>query len=369
MIINDQVLKNNEKAMFALRELYGMYGYSRFKMSKFEEYDLYVGNKNFLISDNVITFTDRGGKLMALKPDVTLSIVKNSKIIPGYVEKVYYDENVYRPSGDCFKEIMQVGLECIGSIDRYVLSEVLMLAVRSLSLISEDYVLNISHLGILSLVLAKMGVSEKAKTELITAVGKKNLHTIDAICASEGICSDRLKALVSTYGNPEKVLATLNCENDSELTTAKEELTAILAPVREAIEEGKVRLDFSVVGDMNYYNGIVMKGFVNGIPQSILSGGQYDRLLSKMGKKAGAVGFAVYPDMLEGLTAKKKAYDVDTVILYDENTEPMALYNTIRLFTEGGKTVMAQKSIPEKLRYRQLLKLTESGVQILENNA
>ena len=367
MIINDQVLKNNEKAMFALRELYGMYGYSRFKMSKFEEYDLYVDNKSFLISDNVITFTDRSGKLMALKPDVTLSIVKNSKVTPGYVEKVYYDENVYRPRDDCFKEIMQVGLECIGSIDRYVLSEVLMLAVRSLSLISEDFVLDVSHLGILSRVLSRMGVCEKARAELIAAVGKKNLHEIERICAAEGVCPDALKALVSTYGDPETVLSSLS--KDPELAPACEELLSILAPVREAVAVGKLRLDFSVVGDMNYYNGIVMKGFVNGVPQSILSGGQYDRLLSKMGKKAGAIGFAVYPDMLESLGASKKTYDVDTVILYDENTEPMALYNTVRPFTEGGKTVMAQKSIPEKLRYRQLLKLTESGVQILENNA
>ncbi len=370
MIINDQILKNNEKAMFALRELYGMYGYSRFKMSKFEEYDLYVDNKNFLISDNIITFTDHGGKLMALKPDVTLSIVKNSKITPGYVEKVYYDENVYRMADESYKEIMQVGLECIGAIDSYVLSEVLMLAVRSLSLISEDFVLDISHLGILSRVLAIMGVSDKAKAELLSAVGQKNLHAIDAICAEESASPDLLKGLVTSYGNPEKVfLALEKVANDPVIQDAKNELLKILAPVWDAVQSGKVKIDFSVVNDMNYYNGIVMKGFVNGIPQSILSGGQYDRLLTKMGKKAGAVGFAVYPDMLEDLTPSKKQYDIDTVILYDENTEPMALYNTVRLFSEGGKSVMAQKSIPEKLRYRQLLKLTESGVQILENNA
>ena len=180
MNIRDNILKNNEKAMFALRELYGMYGYSRFKMSKFEEYDLYVGNKNFLISDNIITFTENG-RLMALKPDVTLSIVKNSKITPGYVEKVYYDENVYRTSGDGYKEIMQVGLECIGAIDSYALSEVLTLALGSLQLISDDYVLDISHLGILSRVLSLLGVSESSKTALTEAVGKKNLHTITAI--------------------------------------------------------------------------------------------------------------------------------------------------------------------------------------------
>ena len=84
------VLKNDERAIFELCALYDRYGYTRFKMSKFEEYDLYVRNKNFLLSDHVITFTDTTGKLMALKPDVTLSIVKNSKDTADCVQKVYY---------------------------------------------------------------------------------------------------------------------------------------------------------------------------------------------------------------------------------------------------------------------------------------
>jgi ATP phosphoribosyltransferase regulatory subunit len=371
MKVSDLVLKNNEKAMFALRELYGAYGYSRFKMSKFEEYDLYVGNKNFLISDNIITFTDHGGKLMALKPDVTLSIVKNSKVTPGYVNKVYYDENVYRMQNESFKEIMQVGLECIGDIDDYILSEVLMLALKSLALISDDYVLNLSHLGILEYALEKTGASDTAKAALLRAVGKKNLPAIREICSQEnlGDNANLLIDLVSTYGSPEKVFAVLEKWEDAVLKNAKEELKSILAPVASQVAEGKVAIDFSVVGDMNYYNGIVMKGFVNGISQSILSGGQYDKLLDKMGKKAGAVGFAVYPDLLDALAGAKKQYDVDTVILYEAGTSPEVLHNTLRLFSEGGKSVMAQKAIPEKLRYRQLLKLTESGVQILENNA
>ena len=98
-------------------------------MSKFEEYDLYVRNKSFLISDNIITFTDTDGKLMALKPDVTLSIVKNSQGGEG-LSKVYYDENVYRISGATsrFKEIMQTGIEAIGDIDGYSRFEVGFLA-------------------------------------------------------------------------------------------------------------------------------------------------------------------------------------------------------------------------------------------------
>ena len=74
----DQIWRSEEQAIFALRGLYQRYGYTPYKMSQFEEYDLYVRNKDFLISDRIITFSGEGGKLMALKPDVTLSIVKNA---------------------------------------------------------------------------------------------------------------------------------------------------------------------------------------------------------------------------------------------------------------------------------------------------
>ena len=87
-------------------------------MNKFEEYDLYAHHKDFLVSDSVITFTDGSGKLLALKPDVTLSIVKNSKDLAAGVEKLFYTENVYRVAKGSrnFREIMQVGLECLGKV-------------------------------------------------------------------------------------------------------------------------------------------------------------------------------------------------------------------------------------------------------------
>lgn len=91
-----ELLKNEERAVFALRALYRRYGYVGYKMSQFEEYDLYVRNKDFLLSDRIITFSGSGGRLLALKPDVTLSIVKNAPDAPGAVQKLYYNENVYR---------------------------------------------------------------------------------------------------------------------------------------------------------------------------------------------------------------------------------------------------------------------------------
>ena len=72
-------MKYEERIVLALRELYRRFGYIQFKMRKFEEYDLYMRNKSFLTDDHILTFTDTDGKLMALKPDITLSVVKNAR--------------------------------------------------------------------------------------------------------------------------------------------------------------------------------------------------------------------------------------------------------------------------------------------------
>ena len=66
MKANNLLLKKDEQAVLSLRSLYENYGYSQYKMNKFEAYDLYAKNKDFLVSDKVITFNDADGKLMAL---------------------------------------------------------------------------------------------------------------------------------------------------------------------------------------------------------------------------------------------------------------------------------------------------------------
>lgn len=103
----------------------------------------------------IITFTDTNGKLLALKPDVTLSIIKTGEDKPGIKQKVYYNENVYRISGSThqFKEIMQTGLECIGDIGSYDIFEAVWLVAQSLETITDDFVLEVSHLGILTALL------------------------------------------------------------------------------------------------------------------------------------------------------------------------------------------------------------------------
>ena len=295
-----ELLTRDEEAVFTLRALYNKYGYSQYKMSKFEEYDLYVKNKDFLPSENIITFTDTDGRLLALKPDVTLSIIKNSRITTGLI-KAQYNENIYRISKgtNSFKEFMQVGLECLGDVGNRELTEVILLAKKSLDLISESNVLEISHLDITYGVLEYAGVSEDGQKKILDCLGKKNVAGIEQVCSSESIGkekTDLVKKLATVYGTPSAVLPALEAFRVTPATNnAVEQLNYIFSVLEENGIAGGLCIDFSLVGDMKYYNGIAMKGFVDGIPTGILSGGQYDKMMVKMKKNdAKGVGFAVY---------------------------------------------------------------------------
>ena len=364
MTINTSLLKNDEKVIFQLRDLYCKHGYTCFKMSKFEEYDLYGRNKEFLVSDQVITFTDTNGRLMALKPDVTLSIVKNSVDVPGYVNRLYYNENVYRTSTQThqYKEIMQTGLECIGDLSVYHLYEVARLAAKSLGVISGDSVLVLSHLGVIA--AAAEGVGESERSALLTCIKEKNTAGLTALCGEYGLSQQQtalLSAISTAHGAPSEVIAALSKMSDSAAMVRSLDELSQVAALCDGVDGVRVCVDFSLVGDMSYYNGVIFQGFVNGLPSCVLSGGQYDRLMGKMGKHARAIGFAVYLDQLERL-AKEPPYDVDTLLVCSPDTDPRVIMERAEAIIAEGKSVVVQETIPAKLRYRSVETLSTKEV-------
>jgi len=304
----DLSLSFQEKVIFGLRALYRSYGYSQYKMSKFEEYDLYANNKDFLISDSVITFTDTNGKLMALKPDVTLSIIKNIKDPGDGVQKLFYNENVYRISkgNQSYKEIMQVGLECIGHIGADDIRQVMVLAAKSLKNISDTCVLNVTNLDLVSALLDDADLTGTQKTAAVKCVEEKNIAGLKKLDLPEKTLT-ALTLLIGAAGPAAQVLPQLTdglkdlCD-----VTPLQVLSQLIASMEDPEVRDMVQVDFSVVSDTNYYNGIIFKGFVEGVPSTVLSGGQYDKLMKKMKHSSKAVGFAVYLDMLDMATTAPK---------------------------------------------------------------
>ena len=361
--MSESILKKEEKISLELRALYKKYGYLPYKMSKFEEYDLYVSNKEFLVGDGIITFNDTDGKLLALKPDVTLSIIKND-VAAGDTRKVYYNENVYRISGKTkqFKELMQVGLERIGEIGLYEVYEAVYLAAASLAKISERFVLDISHLGLLGGLMDEwIGLKREADFDkaVMSCLAEKNAHGLRAVCEKYGVVKageEMLLAVVGAYGRLDVALAKLAPYCKGKAEGVYKRLSALFALLQKTEYADNIRLDFSVVNDRNYYDNILFKGFIEGVSESVLSGGRYDKLMEKLGKKSGAIGFAVYLDLLEGFEEDKSALDVDVLVVYDEKTDVEKVIKAVFDCEKSGKTVSAQKTA-SGVRYQELLDL------------
>ena len=355
-----------ERAGLELHELYRKYGYARYKMQKFEEYELYLKNRDFIETESIIAFSDARGKLMALKPDLTLSIVKNYKYEPGVVRKLFYSENVYRSAKNSLqhREMLQTGLECMGDIDQYQVAEVTMLAAASLAVLSQDAVLAVSHMGLISDLLEPVR-DPGTKNRIIRAVGEKNLSEIEKICREEEIdrmVADSLLTLIGAYGAFEDVREELNrLPLGYSGRKAMAELETVFGVIASTPYRDQVKIDFSIVNDLTYYSGILFQGFVRGIPQSILSGGRYDRLMSRMNRQGGALGFAVYLDYLDMLPGDSRKNDVDVVLLYGDDDSPEAIVDASREITGGGETILVERAVPKGIRAGRVVRMPGAG--------
>lgn len=331
-----------------LGKLFSSYGYKKYKMSKFESYDLYAENRDFLKSSELITFNDRDGKLLALKPDITLSIIKGCEESGA---KLYYNETVYRPKDNHFREIQQAGVECIGKIDVSSEAEVLAMAAASLKCISPDYVLSISDSLLLSAVFDDFEINGDDRERITALLTEKNSSGIRDLLQKKNYSENAVKSITKIaeiYLPLTKGISAL--QRLKGLKSARKtisHLKRVCDILLCYVDEEKIYLDFSTVNSMVYYNGIVFQGAVKGIPFNVLSGGRYDKLPLKMGKRCGAIGFAIYLDEIDNYFTKPKKYDADILLLYGAGADLKKAAVIARRYREKGKSVIMQSEKSE----------------------
>ena len=311
MELDLNILRPEERVSLQLRLLYEKAGFRQYHMGHFEEYGLYQENRRFLSSEQVLTFTDLDGRLLALKPDVTLSIAKNAQVGPDGCGRFYYLENVYRPSKEShtFQEISQMGLECIGAVDDAVTAQAVALAIQSLEMTGRDAVLTVSHMGFVTGLFDAVGAPETLRPELLNCIRDKNLHELQLCAARAGLSEEsvtRLCQLSDLSGKWEAVLADAAALASNEaMVSALTELKTICEALPE--QTAMLKVDLSLAGDMEYYNGLVMHGYLAGLPRAVLKGGRYDRLAAQFRSDARAIGFALYLDELSRLDSAEPA--------------------------------------------------------------
>ena len=359
-------LKNEERLAFELETLYLLNGYKKFKMRSFEEYSLYLNNSDFLISKNVISFHGLDGRLLALRPDVTLSIIKNTKATETNTEKLFYDEKVYRESGQTreFKEISQIGIELIGKIDAYSYVETVTLAIQSLEIVSENYLLDLSDMNVVTSVINAFNVKSVIKEEIYKLLKSKNIDDFMKMAEKQNLSLKEINAfrtLASISGIVSKEdLQPLKISDES--SKAVDEFINVLQILTAVNKDKNISVNFSIAGNADYYNGLIFSGYVLGIPKAVLTGGRYDKLLNKLGKKAGGVGFAVYLGEIERYMEKESTV-VDVLLLYNEKTDLIKLAKKINELKKQGLSVRVDTSIPLDFAYKTLINFDDKGAK------
>jgi len=349
--------------MLALRGLYERYGYKKFRMNRFEAYDFYASYRDFLGSGHILTFSGLDGRLMALRPDVTLSIAKKAKADPACSERLYYSEPVYRPARDAaeYCETYQVGVEHIGSGTLYTGVELISLAVQSLKLISADAVLDLSHTGYIGGMLAGLPADETTRQAIRRCIERKNTHELRDVASKNLQPEDvkRLQAVALLSGPfPDALEQAAAFAAGPEMLAAVEELDMLTKALSALGQASPLRLDFSITSNAKYYSGLMLRGYIDDVPGTVLSGGRYDPLLHRMGKSGvSAMGFAINFDGLSRFLSDEEDSSVETVVLYAVDADPVAVAKAVRDCTARGERVWASATLPKGLTWTRLVEV------------
>ena len=343
-------IKNMSKkdlVLLDIRKMYDLYGYKRISLPSFEEYDLYNENKDF-IDRNILTVMSPNGKLLALRPDITLSVAKKiSKDQSLKYSKIYYQENTYNLTKYTgYEEDEQLGIELIGKESVFLDFEIVDLAVKSLDIINEKSLIVLSHAGFISSIFDNLNLEYEVKEEIFDCINKKNSHDIKKILENNKFVSENVKELIykipGLSGDLDDITKELSKyginDNIKKILLELKQLNNLLLKFHK---RSKIVFDFSVIKNLNYYNGIILQGYIEGFPNVILTGGRYDRLFEKFGVDTGAVGFAILTDSLKGYYKDEDKNDFEILIAYDDsNFEKLVEF--VNDFQEKGLRVRTE---------------------------
>ena len=343
-------IKNMSKkdlVLLNIRKMYDSYGYKKISLPSFEEYDLYNENKDF-IDRNVLTVMSPNGKLLALRPDITLSVAKKvSKDQSLKYSKIYYQENTYNLTKYVgYEEDEQLGIELIGKESTFLDFEIINLAVKSLDIINKKSMIVLSHAGFISSIFENFDLEYEIKEQILDCINRKNSHDIQKILKKNEHISENVKKLIykipELSGNLENVeKKLLKYEINDNTKKILSELKQLNSLLMKFYKKSKIIFDFSVVKNLNYYNGIILQGYIEGFPNVILTGGRYDKLFEKFGVDTGAVGFAILTDGLKGYYKDTDKKDFEVLIAYD-NSDFEKLVEIVNDFQKKGLRVRTE---------------------------
>lgn len=330
-----------------LLSLFRSRGYSEMITPGLEFYDVFNLNSRYFPQENLYKLTDSKGRLLVMRPDSTMPIARvvatrlRDAMLP---LKLCYNQTVYRTEPALkgrSDEIVQTGIELIGSQLKMADLEVISTAAASLKSFGMKFSLELGHIGIFKELVGKLDTTAHNKEKIRKLIETKNFPALNDLLDSLGSSSviTALKKLPALFGGEEVFDKALQLMPDENIKKILDELREIYYDAAAICgSDGEITVDLGLVNKTDYYTGVIIKGYLQGHGDEVISGGRYDKLISEFDYDVPAVGFAVNVDAVAKVIAKNAMPEVqpaDVIVFAEEGCEVAAIKAAEELRRQG----------------------------------
>ena len=335
------------EAVSRLTTMFRARGYRQVITPAIEFYDVFGSSAAHFPQENMYKLADTRGRLMVIRPDCTIPIARlvATRLAASPMPlRLYYSENVYRVEHDLRgkrNEVFQTGVELIGSNALRSDLEIVELAASGLSDIGgERFRIELCHIGYFKALIDSLDAPGETKEQIRQCIEQKNYPALGDLLDPFGAARAALalRYLPRLFGGEEVFEKAYALFDENGARESLDYLRSIYDYLRQLGLEGSVIVDLGLVNQIEYYTGIIFRGYFDGIGEPVLSGGRYDNLISDFGAVLPAVGFAVNADLASAVIEKQPPQTPDILVFSDEAHLPQAV-NYIRSLTDNGLVV------------------------------
>lgn len=316
----------------SIMQVYKSSGYFEVQTPTFEFYDVFADESGDVDQSSMMKFFDRKGRILTLRPDLTTPIARvfatkyADCVIPkrfSYVGSAFRDGDAV--AGAIQKEFTQAGIELIGQSLPEADAEVIATTIRALLACGlEEFQIDIGQAEFFKGIMEQTMLGSETIERMRELIDKKSFVAVGEL--ADGYKLDKeLKELIlelpNLFGGIEVVEKIKTMPLAKRAKDALDNLIEIYDILVDYGFEKYISIDLGMVSGLNYYTGVIIKGFTHGVGFPVCGGGRYDNLISEYGRNVPATGVAIGIErIISALNYKKAVFElpsVDTLVCYE----------------------------------------------------
>lgn len=349
MLFEDCLSRRDVEKTF--RNIFKGFGYSEVVTPGIEFYDVFNKSSCYFPQESLYKLSDSKGRLIVLRPDSTIPIarmVATRLKEADFPLRLFYNQSIFSINPSLTgrsDEIVQAGIELIGSDSKRADLEAFCIAIKSLSSYDEEkFRLEIGDIGFFKEIVSQLEVDESVCEEIRHLIEVKNYPALNDLLDSIGDnkITRALKHLPRLFGGVEVLEKASQLFSDEKIDEILDNLKDIYNQLDSLGYAGKITFDLGIVNRTDYYTGVVFRGYLYGYGEAVLSGGRYDKLISEFGLDIPATGFGINVDAVAKMLIRNdkmpKPVVADAIVFGEQGFE-MKAFMLAQSLVNDGKTV------------------------------